>query len=220
MQKIVHIEGKVVDTTKLFDQNLTDFLKAVWLDWQYGTYKHLLLKNSYKIDDYDIEDYLERVTRGGADIKRIRHRKNYIQAWEREHFGEGAEELPSITIRMKELLDEMALRINNNTSTQPPPRERQQATTQEIPIDPVIFDKLEQAGMITQDPMQWIGDDGSLCAYFLENYLPRHFARKWAKGRQFFNVRNLAQAKYNYENTKLGKPENHKIIDEILGITE
>jgi len=97
------------------------------------------------------------------------------------------------------------------------PRERQ--TTREIRIKPDVFEKLKQHELITED-FQWIGDDGSLCAYFLDNYLSKKFIAKWAKGEKLFNVRNLAQAKYNYENTKLGKPKNYKIIDEILGIAE
>ena len=166
----------------------------------------------------DIALFIGKIT-NDFDFRKLCYMHDDIVRWEHHLSEQGIEGLPTITM-MRTQMGEIIQRKTDAEQQPKPPRERQQATTHEIPIDPAIFDKLEQAGMITQDPMQWIGDYGTLCAYFLDKYLPSHFADKWAKGQQLFNVRNLAQAKDNYENNKLGKPKNHRIIDKILGITE
>ncbi len=91
-----------------------------------------------------------------------------------------------------------------------PPIEPQQLI--DIPTD--ILSELENAKLITTEPRKWVGSV-RLCAYFADKYFVGQ-TNKWEKTQQFFGVKNLAQQKDGYINSKSGKPRNHQIIDEIL----
>jgi hypothetical protein len=81
-----------------------------------------------------------------------------------------------------------------------------------IPDD--ILTKLEKNGFITQNPLEWIGQK-NLCAYFVDIYFKNN-TKKWAIGMKLFKVKNLAQLKDLYQNSKSGKPKNKQLIDTIL----
>jgi hypothetical protein len=82
----------------------------------------------------------------------------------------------------------------------------------------LILRTLEQNELITQNPLQWIGQK-NLCAYFVDNYFKSQ-PNKWKIGEKLFNVNNLKQAKYDYSKNKKtnGKPKGYQIIDTILPI--
>jgi len=78
-----------------------------------------------------------------------------------------------------------------------------------------ILSELENEGLITKEPLKWIGAI-NLCAYFVDCYFNKK-ANLWAIGEKIFNVKNLAQQKDNYMRyNKTGKPKKYQIIDRIL----
>ena len=81
----------------------------------------------------------------------------------------------------------------------------------QIPVE--VLTALQQAGY-TDKNNKWIGQK-NLCAYFVDTFFKSQ-TNKWEIGKKIFGVMNLAQLKDLYENTKAGKPRNHKIIDDIL----
>ena len=83
-------------------------------------------------------------------------------------------------------------------------------------IAPEILTKLEKVKLITQNPIKWIGAK-NLCAYLVDRYFFNSNPNDlWKIGEKIFGVSHLRQAKDNYMNSKLGKPKQHSIIDEIL----
>ena len=80
-----------------------------------------------------------------------------------------------------------------------------------------ILDRLAENKLIDRQTLEWTGAK-NLCAYFVDNYFDYRENDRWAIGTQIFGVKNLAQLKYNYEQTSISKPKEHKKIDEILNI--
>lgn len=84
-----------------------------------------------------------------------------------------------------------------------------------------LLNKLENAGLITKNPLQWDKNQLSLCAYFIDSLFQKtHPNNLWKLGENLFHVKNLRQAKYRYSGNKKdeGKPKNYQLIDRILKV--
>ena len=136
-----------VNTTELFEKNLTDFMKAVWWDLKENRYKGLLVKNSSRIAKRDIRNFLKKET-SDFNPDELDDAKKYIEDWEKRICVEYGLELPSITIQMKQLITEII--------------ERQ---TPIVPTIPNIDERPERLG---QPIIQEL--DAKLGSLVLENY--------------------------------------------------
>jgi len=86
--------------------------------------------------------------------------------------------------------------------------------TEAVTMPKDILAALEKEGLITQNPLQWIGAKG-LCTYFVDKYF-KHLTNKWKVGSNLFNVKIYSQMKDDYENSKSGVPKGYKTIDDII----
>ncbi|GHT06778.1 hypothetical protein AGMMS49525_15410 [Bacteroidia bacterium] len=85
-------------------------------------------------------------------------------------------------------------------------------------IPDLILNELERRRLITKSPLKWVGAK-NLCAYFVDNYF-KNKTNKWVIVENLFDVKNLAQSKDLYQNTKNGKPKGYQTIDDILKVKD